>query len=376
MRSMRTAACRFLLIAIACACVFACGTERDIFGSLDNVPSSGVAPYTKVDLDPDTELTQPFLIVPETADVEYREPAILARDDRFYLWVEVGRFLGADQSNAHTSSAIRLFESDSAASWIDANGGEPVFAAEREWEADRVGAPTVIHHGGAFRMWYVGADGAGIGAASSPDGLTWTRLSDAPVLTPTQGWESGTVSAPCVVFHDGLFRLWYSAGANGTRIGVATGTAIGYAESVDGLTWTKPRDAPVLTAWQPWESGAVSSPTVVVDRTVARTIYRLWYTGNRPGDPFVDDASVGYAGSLNGLDWEKAEPPVNPVLQELFPLDFEGISDYLLYDECQPTVVRDGDLWVMVYIQIDALNLLSGGLRGVSLATNPPATVR
>ena len=370
----------FALAALACAC----GTETDIFGSLDNVPESGVAPYTKVDLNPDVDLTQPFVRVSESSTVEYREPSALIRDGVFHIWVEKAEFLPPDQNNVHTVSRIVHLTSGDGLAWDDANGGAAVLLPDEPWEDAFVGAPTVIHDSGLYRMWYGGGDGRGMGYAESADGDAWTKPYADPVMVPTQPWEESAVFAPCVVFDHGKFRMWYSAGSvAGPRIGVATGNAIGYAWSEDGVAWVKADGAgnsedagdevgPVLAPTRDWEGRAVTSPTVVVDHTVARKILRMWYTGNVPGDIFFDDASVGYAGSLDYVNWVKAEPPVNPVLQEVFPLVFQGITDYLLYDECQPTVVRDGRVWYMYYIQLDALNALSGGGRGLAVATNPP----
>jgi hypothetical protein len=357
-----------LLLALA---VLGCGTQSDIFGSLDNVPRSGVAPYTKVDLDPDTDLTQPFIRVPAGSGIEYREPAALIADG-FHAWVERAEFLGPDEGTRHARSAIVHFTSEGGFFWDDASGGAEVLAADRPWEDAFVGAPTVVHRDGLFRMWYAGGDGVGIGYAESEDGDAWTKPTDEPVLVPSETWEDGTVFAPCVVVDGGAYWMAYSAGASGVGIGVATGGAIGVATSDDGFTWTKPRADAVLVPTQSWEGNAVSSPTLLVDEGESRTIVRMWYTGNVPGNIFADDASIGYAGSVDYQVWEKAEPPVNPVLQEIFPLKFPGITDFLLYDEAQPSVVRRGDLFVMYYIQLDALNALSGGKRGFAVATNPP----
>jgi hypothetical protein len=362
----------FLLALLA---VLGCGTQSDIFGSMDNVPRSGVAPYTKVDLDPDADLTQPFIRIPEASGVEYREPAALVRDGVFHLWVERAEFLGPDQGTAHARSAIVHLASGDGFWWDDAADGAEVLAADRPWEDAFVGAPTVLHRDGVFKMWYAGGDGHGIGYAESADGDAWSKPFDDPVFVPAEAWEAGTVFAPCVVHDRGSYWMAYSAGESGVGIGVATGSAIGAATSADGFAWTRPRTDPVLVPTQPWEGRAVSSPTLLVDEGASRTIVRMWYTGNVPGTLFVDDASVGYAGSLDYEAWEKAETPVNPVLQEIFPLTFPGITDFLLYDEAQPTVVRRGKQFFMYFIQLDALNALSGGKRGLAVATNPPVVL-
>jgi hypothetical protein len=66
-------------------------------------------------------------------------------------------------------------------------------------------------------------------------------LSDRP-------WEK-SVSSPTVLFDEGRFRCWYSAGLTGEpqkttvekgQVMELSGSALAYAESADGLKWTKP----------------------------------------------------------------------------------------------------------------------------------------
>lgn len=389
---MKKSSLIFLLISCLIVLALGCGTENDIFGSVDNLPNSGVAPYTKVDLDPIAEMVQPFVLIPSDSEQEFKEPTVIYHDNQFQMWVELATFLGSTLGSPHISSEIFHFTSPDGFTWQVANDGKPVLTADLDWEKGSVGGPAVVRDQGRYHLWYAGGDGRGIGYAHSNDGDNWERQSSEPVLVADQDWEQNLVHAPCVIIEDGAYHMWYSAGDAGVGFGVATGKAIGYAGSSDGLSWIK-RDAkgsagagpiaPVLVADQEWEAtlpalpeqGYVSSPTVLVDQTPERKIFKMWYTGNVPGALFTDDASVGYAGSLDGLTWEKALPPVNPVLIEIFPLEFGGITDFLLYDEAQPSILRRGDLYMMYFVQLDPLGFIDGGLRGVSLATNPPLTL-
>ena len=54
-------------------------------------------------------------------------------------------------------------------------------------------------------------------------------------------WDSGFVMSPKVLYHDGLFHMFYIGGRN-----LAETKAVGYAVSVDGLDWVKHRGNPVL----------------------------------------------------------------------------------------------------------------------------------
>ena len=98
---------------------------------------------------------------------------------------------------------------------------------------------------GGYKMWYEGISRNGvpsIGCASSPDGLSWTRLSQQPVLQASPDpdmWDSGGVGSPHVVWMDDVrrWRMYYSGfsaegGGGGGGLQVAK-SSIGVAESVD-----------------------------------------------------------------------------------------------------------------------------------------------
>ncbi|GEM_PF-4220386 len=78
-----------------------------------------------------------------------------------------------------------------------------------------------------------------IGYATSPDGLQWTHVpgsgSKGAVLDmgPTGNFDEATVVYESVIYRDNEFHLWYT-GANSTG-----SQGIGYATSPDGITWTR-----------------------------------------------------------------------------------------------------------------------------------------
>ena len=63
-------------------------------------------------------------------------------------------------------------------------------------------------------MWYTGqARGYSfIGYAKSDDGLHFMRVIDEPVLISERLWEGMSVMNPCVLYEDGIFKMWYAAG--------------------------------------------------------------------------------------------------------------------------------------------------------------------
>ncbi|MCI0397478.1 MAG: glycosidase [Chloroflexi bacterium] len=81
------------------------------------------------------------------------------------------------------------------------------------WECYNVFNPAVIYHNGLFHMYYraQGLDWVSrIGYAVSEDGLRWNRLRE-PVLAPVDGRDSRGVEDPRVTALDGRFYMCYTA---------------------------------------------------------------------------------------------------------------------------------------------------------------------
>lgn len=380
---MRTFA--FALALLLVASLSGCGGAGDRFGSTNATPASGVSPWYKVDMDLTQDLVQPYILVGDATHY-LTEPSYVLQGDRHYAIYEV---VETDESGDNIlGSSLALAVSIDGLEWQQANDGLPVLVADQAWEGDSVGAPAIVSEGGRFLLWYVGGRGAGIGFAESADGIVWEKAAENPVLVPDQQWEGGLVAAPSVLSHKGKYRLYYSGGAvDGPAIAVAAGGSIGYADSPDGLNWTK-RDAaghngnsdpgevrPLLAPTQPWEGldeetglgGVMASPSVRVDRPADRDVFRLYYTGNIIGEPVLIDTAIGYAGSFDGLEWEKLEDAFNPVLNEKFPLTLFGVSQYIIYGESAPSVVKTGNVYRMLFCQTDII----GMKQGIALAVNP-----
>jgi hypothetical protein len=65
---------------------------------------------------------------------------------------------------------------------------------------------------------------------------------DNPLLLPDQAWEREVYTYGSLLWDKGKFRLWYQILNRGISL-VRLTTAIGYAESKDGLCWKKPKVA-------------------------------------------------------------------------------------------------------------------------------------
>jgi len=198
------------------------------------------------------------------------------------------------------------------------------------WE-DRVNRPVVLRRPDGYHMWYTGQNRrrSYIGYATSPDGISWNRISERPVLSPELPWEKEAVMVPHVLWDSSeqRYKMWYSGGDQYEP------DAIGYAESRDGLTWSK-RPDPVLTPVPAsnWESTKVTGGQV--------QCHEGWYIMFYIGFSDVDHAQIGLARSRNGItDWQRL--PANPIIPAGQAAAWDADAVYKPY-----AVLRD-DQWLL-----------------------------
>ena len=159
------------------------------------------------------------------------------------------------------------------------------------WE-DLVNRNCVLKIGDRWYMWYTGqARGYSfIGAAQSRDGLNFERIGTEPVLIPERSWEGSSVMNPCVLYENGLYRMWYSAGETYEP------NVLAYAESTDGLHWRKSPINPILVK-EPenaFEQDRIGGCQVLPHKDFG---YLVFYIGYRD----IDTASISCAYSENGV---------------------------------------------------------------------------
>jgi hypothetical protein len=145
-------------------------------------------------------------------------------------------------------------------------------------------APFVLRHDQQFKMWlWIGQDWtviqnkkyirATIGYAESVNGSEWV-LKKTNCIVPQEPHEF-SVGRPWVVFDGVSYRMFYSVRY------VEKLYRLGYAESVDGLNWTrKDQDAGIDVSDTGWDSQMICYPAVI---TVKGRTY-LFYNGNNNGE--------------------------------------------------------------------------------------------
>lgn len=89
----------------------------------------------------------------------------------------------------------------------------------------------------------------------------WTQACDASILRPELDWERSCIEAAATCEHDGRLYLFYAGGYNNEP------QQIGCAVSDDGITWTRLSDRPILPNGAPgsWNSSESGHPYVFVD---------------------------------------------------------------------------------------------------------------
>jgi predicted GH43/DUF377 family glycosyl hydrolase len=194
--------------------------------------------------------------------------------------------------------------------------------------------PSVIYDGVTYHMWYSGVTSSGIGRtgyATSPDGIAWTKYGGNPVLNigSSGSWDDIRANAPEVIYHDGIYHMWYS-GSDGSHY------RIGYASSMDGVSWTKYSGNPVLDLGPSgsWDDHNVAWPSIVYDGSM----YYLWYSGSDGVN-----TRLGYATSPDGISWTKfmyAE-----VIDSFEIIDMNSGLTYSILMDVPPSV--DLDLFIL-----------------------------
>jgi predicted GH43/DUF377 family glycosyl hydrolase len=233
---------------------------------------------------------------------------------------------------------VGLATSTDGINW-DKDTSNPILTGDSgAWDSEQVGLPVVIFNDNTYKMWYGGLDANfnfRIGYATSPDGITWEKHVGNPVINigSTGSWEEIGVVPSSVIFDGAIYKMWYDG------FDVNFDSRIGYATSLDGITWIKDTlHNPVLPLGPPgsWDDIAVGNADVLFDGTW----YHMRYSGDN-GASF----RIGYATSSDGINWDKDSS--NPVLNPGLPgsCDDFGVG--------HPRVISDGTIYQMWFLCAD-----------------------
>jgi P pilus assembly chaperone PapD len=221
------------------------------------------------------------------------------------------------------------------------------------WDEQHVSGVVRKKEGGGYFSLYRGADSTNlraVGYAESPDGVNWTKYSGNPVLERTGATTWDERGVGVGSLIDEGDH--YTLFFRGYD---SSGNfAYGYATSTDLKHWNRRTD-PVLTAGP---AGGWDQTLYQATFIKSGTQYHAWY--------IASDASgvtrLGHATSTNGVDWTK--DPANPVLDVGGPgsWDDTGIDSFAIIKRSW----LGGD-YFMVYSAYNSLGEIS---MGVATSTN------
>ena len=159
----------------------------------------------------------------------------------------------------------RTFRRVSEAPLLDRHPSDPFLSA----------SPWVLIDGSIWRMWYVSGTGwervgtdvrhrYHIKYAESDDGIAWRRTGRVSIDYASP--DEHAFGRPCVLNDNGRYRMWYCHRGSAYRIG--------YAESSDGLEWTrKDAESGLAPATGGWDSEMTAYPAVFRHRGRLHMLY-------------------------------------------------------------------------------------------------------
>ena len=216
-----------------------------------------------------------------------------------------------------------------------------------------------------YRIWYADAskwpyDIELFRTAESSDGINWgnDRLmesdSEAPLFTNVHGtWWYGSYGPGAVLYNADGYEVINNEDPMGNKYvmyydvyssyeGTQENTALAY--SVDGINWKRYGDEPVIFAEGDssfWDAGYLYAWSVLK----LEDGYHMWYSGGVSGS----NKGIGYAYSVDGLEWEKDSE--NPLLHATD----EDAQDWRQERTYTPMVLLDCDEseWKMYFSAVD-----------------------
>lgn len=130
---------------------------------------------------------------------------------------------------------------------------------------------------------------------TSTDAKHWKKTST--LLKGTPGSWEDCVNRGCIIKTDSICYLWYTGQAEGK-------SAIGFAKSYNGETFSRIQEGPIMIAENPFEGVSVMNPCVLWDNT--HGVFKMWYSAGENYEPDV----ICYAESKDGVSWKKHPNPV------------------------------------------------------------------
>lgn len=239
-------------------------------------------------------------------------------------------FSPRDSENRSQIGALVLELSRDTATVLDGSV-QQVLAHGKNGRFDDSGATVtgLVVRGERRYLYYLGWNRAvtipfrnAIGVAMSDDGgRTYARLSEGPIVDRDRV-DPISLSYPFLLWDEDRFRIWYGSCVDwdGSTV-LDYEFSLKYAESVDGLNWTRTGDV-VLTCQAPRED-AIARPHVLKEDGR----FRMWYS--RKKGPYY---RIGYAESPDGRRWARMDDRVGIDIAARGDWDSEMIAYPFIFD--------------------------------------------
>lgn len=222
----------------------------------------------------------------DAAHYYFDDPTIVKRGDEYHMW-----YSSATNERGTESFWIAYATSPDGIRWT--KHGPVIFPGpDGEWMDKGALSPCVIYDQGLYKMWFVGTMNSlryenGIGYATSQDGKTWD-VDPQPVVPLSQ--SIGATWHPAVVKKDGMYYLYVGTSASPQQYP----REIVLLTSVDGRNWTNRGKVLSVRREASWQSSGIAPSEVIYDENR----FKMFYTAFRD-----ESFSIGYAESAEGINW-------------------------------------------------------------------------
>ena len=238
--------------------------------------------------------------------IKYPNNPVLGNDEigtcfDVYVWKDNGKYRMDFSWRREKSVAVSF--SDDGINW-----SEPIITLapnlDSGWE-DRINRNCVIKVNGVYKMYYTGQSEcfSYIGLAESTDGINFTRVKSEPIMVSEFPYEGFSVMNPCVLYEDGIYKMWYSSGETYEP------NFICYAESTNGIDFIKRKTNPILMKnyRNDFEKDRLGGCQVLHTKDMGYVIFYIGYED-------IHTARICVAKSENGVTkWTRSK--LNPIIE-------------------------------------------------------------
>lgn len=175
---------------------------------------------------------------PTLLDGTFGDPWVIKDDDTYVM------YYGATKGDFSDTNTVSIFRATSKDGINWERNSIPLLSkgSSGDWDSVKVETPSIIKLlDGSYRMYYAGSNlpdseaGFQMGFATSPDGITWKKHRNSPVLRLGKKGDFDEISIfePSILYKDGEYWMWYAGMSGKLQV------SFGLAKSKDGMAWEK-----------------------------------------------------------------------------------------------------------------------------------------